>query len=121
MTVTGVNVPPSQPPPAATPPDGFSDFGNGVYADFESNHDSFSCADDQDYCWGVKVWAANGCPGGTAIKLSINRKGDTTEVATVESSTTTAVPAAEATLSVVGTNTLPEGDYQALIKEVRCA
>lgn len=104
------------------PPADFHDGGNGVYSAFEADHDLFSCDDEDNRCWGVKVTAPDGCPNGVAVKLTIYPEGQDTAAATVEQTTSDALAPQEIKTIIVGSNKLPDDQrYEAEVTESRCA
>lgn len=103
------------------PPADFHDHGNGVYSAFETDKDSFNCADTDNRCWAVKVTAPAGCPNGVALKLTIYPVGSNDAAATVDQTEPAALAPQEIKTIVVGSNKLP-GDqrFEAEITEARC-
>ena len=107
---------------AGYPPSDFHDHGNGVYSAFETNNDSFDCADADNRCWGVKVTAPAGCANGVALKLTIFPVGSDAPAATVEQSGSAALAPQEIKTIIVGSNKLPDDQrFEAEITEARGA
>lgn len=103
------------------PPADFHDHGNGVYSGFETDKDSFDCADGDNRCWGVKVTAPAGCANGVALKLTIFPVGSDQAAATVEQSDSAALAPQEIRTIIVGSNKLPDDQrFEAEITEARC-
>lgn len=109
--------------PAGFPPSAdFYDYGNGVYAAFETNHDLFDCASGDNVCWGVKVASLNGCPNGVKVKLTVYAKGTTNVLSTIDQSDSTALAPLGTTMIVMGSGQVTgETPTEAEITEASCA
>ena len=120
---TAVDVAPGGGPGGVIPAE-FQEYSGGVYADFETNHDLFDCESGDGVCWGIKVIAVSGCPGGVAIKLTVYDIGTDVVRTTIDESRSEALPATELRTYVVGSSQLTTADVDAVeaeITNVACA
>jgi hypothetical protein len=108
--------------PGGVIPVDFQEYPGGIYADFETDHESFNCVATDEVCWGIKVITTGGCPNGVKIKLSVYDVGGDVVRSTIEDSQSDALAPLDLRTYVVGTpEQIAASDVEAEITDVDCA